>query len=660
MTTATAALEVSNHDRQSSVGADEGNAIGDGPLPSRTEDDIETVPRDRERSPENEAFTAAVHNSSTLSAQGKPKDSVEPPAPIMVTDSCSSLLLCPACTPPVRLVNPTTLHCGHTVCAKHVRTPGQDASSSTPVPPSVTPSPSPEPSPRNERPNILSPSSRRRNPVLDPAPVVPVVPSCPLPTCKPGIRRPVITPNIPRESPVAYYPPIPQSVIEHPNVTVAEPLQDVSIGRILSLIEKVENKEHDLTATEERTGAGSSGSEEDEEDEDSSEEELQRVNTAIASPDFSQRRRLHRTSKAKKRVRSQQCSEGAHHRHTIRKELEAQFKKELIECLTCEICFMLLFEPITTPCQHTFCAKCLQRSLDHNPKCPLCRQTMPPFSYFQDHPLNKVLQSLLLKSFNEEYTERKQALEEEERSGRLKTPIFVAQLSFPGIPTLLHFYEPRYRLMLRRCLESTNPCFGMIMPPRSGGTSSSEYGTMLEIRSVQMLPDGRSMVETMGTYRFRLMETGTLDGYMVGRVERVDDIPEELEEEAERAIASLSSNTTDSSHGESSSSSSPLPTIPCPCSPTTEELMAVCHAFVEQLRNGTAPWVVQRLNNTYGPMPSDANNFGFWMAQVLPIDEHEKAKLLIIRSAKCRLRLVVHWIEQLNSNWWFSSGCTIN
>ena len=74
--------------------------------------------------------------------------------------------------------------------------------------------------------------------------------------------------------------------------------------------------------------------------------------------------------------------------------------------------------------------------------------------------------------------------------------------------------------MLRRCLESTDACFGMIMPPRTGGSTSSEYGTMLKIKSVQMLPDGRSMVETIGLHRFRLMETGTLDGYMVGRKER--------------------------------------------------------------------------------------------------------------------------------------------
>jgi Lon protease-like protein len=73
--------------------------------------------------------------------------------------------------------------------------------------------------------------------------------------------------------------------------------------------------------------------------------------------------------------------------------------------------------------------------------------------------------------------------------------------------------------MLRRCLESPNPFFGMIMPPKAG-CPPVDYGTILDIRSVQMLPDGRSMVETWGSTRFRILERGFLDGYMVGRIER--------------------------------------------------------------------------------------------------------------------------------------------
>lgn len=137
---------------------------------------------------------------------------------------------------------------------------------------------------------------------------------------------------------------------------------------------------------------------------------------------------------------------------------------------------------------------------------------------------------------------------------------------------------------------------------------------------------------------------------------RIDDVPVEFEDEAERSIAALRASAQQAV-------TSPPTAMP----PSNEELIAICHAFLEQLRNGTAPWVVQRLNSTYGPMPTDPSDFSFWMAlvtyslvlflrhslvpQVLPIDDHEKAKLLPIKSYRLRLRLVVHWIEQLNSNW---------
>jgi hypothetical protein len=50
---------------------------------------------------------------------------------------------------------------------------------------------------------------------------------------------------------------------------------------------------------------------------------------------------------------------------------------------------------------------------------------------------------VVLETFPERYHERGNAIEAEERSAGLDTPIFVGQLSFPGIPTLLHLFEPR-------------------------------------------------------------------------------------------------------------------------------------------------------------------------------------------------------------------------
>ncbi|KAH7929465.1 hypothetical protein BV22DRAFT_1029515 [Leucogyrophana mollusca] len=514
------------------------------------------------------------------------------------------LLHCPLCDPSAVLVNPTTLHCGHTICTSHVRSQ-----------------------------------------------------SCPIPTCS-ASRPGELTPNLPSSSRVAFFPALPAAPDDPSQALPSDAVTraDVIIAKILPLVQQAAAA-LDVPGVPFVDTFNDSGDDSDDDPPPSG---------AGGSTD-------------------QHRSDPPQSRH----DPLTDFEKELTAELTCEICFMLLYQPVTTPCQHTFCSKCLQRSLDHSLLCPLCREELPGYAYFQDHPHNKVILSLLLKAYPETYAERGHAIEIEERDARLDTPIFVCQLSFPGLPTLLHFFEPRYRLMLRRCLESHSATFGMIMPPRAaplagiGVDAGCEFGTMLEIRSVQMLPDGRSMVETWGTHRFRLLERGTLDGYMIGRVERIDDDEDDLDEWAFQAdepstvplppspsTASLSSSNSSSST--SSSHSHPLlahlthtapstspPPIPPPQS--TAALISICGAFLDQLRAGTAPWVVQRLNHTYGPQPpaTDPAAFSFWMALVLPIDEHEKAKLLPLKSARLRLQLIVHWIGQLNNNWWFSSGCVV-
>ena len=239
-----------------------------------------------------------------------------------------------------------------------------------------------------------------------------------------------------------------------------------------------------------------------------------------------------------------------------------------------------------------------------------------------------------------------------------------------------------------------------------------------------MLPDGRSVVETWGTWRFRIMERGIRDGYTVARVERIEDYEEELDaaaespsnpssdgpqdprntgqdlsgsaarvtlrqgssmpsaaasrSEVERAGDRLeaavreeigdvfapvqpeavsaassparlpSSSRSDANTGAISSSSSSVgrrndrstssqPQVDSSAGaqsangvsenpatrrvPTNAELMAKCHAFLEQTRQGT-PWVVQHLHNHYVPMPSDPASFSFWMALVRPLLAH--------------------------------------
>lgn len=64
---------------------------------------------------------------------------------------------------------------------------------------------------------------------------------------------------------------------------------------------------------------------------------------------------------------------------------------------------------------------------------------MDIWAYHQTHLPTFVV----LEAFPLMYQERAEAIALEERDSRLDTPIFVCQLSFPGMPTLLHFFEPR-------------------------------------------------------------------------------------------------------------------------------------------------------------------------------------------------------------------------
>jgi len=51
-------------------------------------------------------------------------------------------------------------------------------------------------------------------------------------------------------------------------------------------------------------------------------------------------------------------------------------KPQSTDDLDCPLCMKLLFEPVTTPCGHTFCKPCLIRMADHNNRCPCCRALM--------------------------------------------------------------------------------------------------------------------------------------------------------------------------------------------------------------------------------------------------------------------------------------------
>ncbi|XP_025891433.1 LON peptidase N-terminal domain and RING finger protein 2, partial [Nothoprocta perdicaria] len=190
----------------------------------------------------------------------------------------------------------------------------------------------------------------------------------------------------------------------------------------------------------------------------------------------------------------------------------------------CSLCMRLFYEPVTTPCGHTFCLKCLERCLDHNPHCPLCKEKLSEFLASRTYKKTVLTEELIIRYLPEELSERKKVHEEEmkELSNLNKdVPIFVCTMAFPTIPCPLHVFEPRYRLMIRRCMETGTKQFGMCLADELKGFA--DHGCILEIRDVKFFPDGRSVVDTVGVRRFRVLSHGQRDGYNTANIEYLED-----------------------------------------------------------------------------------------------------------------------------------------
>ena len=102
-----------------------------------------------------------------------------------------------------------------------------------------------------------------------------------------------------------------------------------------------------------------------------------------------------------------------------------------------------------------------------------------------------------------------------------RIPLFPLEVVlFPGAPLPLHIFEPRYKLMVARCLKSQCE-FGIVLA-RSEGIAS--VGCSAEILNVaKKYPDGRMDILTIGQSPYRIRQVFEEQPYLEGDVEFLDD-----------------------------------------------------------------------------------------------------------------------------------------
>lgn len=293
--------------------------------------------------------------------------------------------------------------------------------------------------------------------------------------------------------------------------------------------------------------------------------------------------------------------------------------------LECSLCMRLFYEPVTTPCGHSFCKSCLERCLDHMPQCPLCKESLKEYLASRKYTVTKLLDTVIKQYLSEEYAARTRVHQEEtkELSDLTKNvPIFVCTMAYPTVPCPLHVFEPRYRLMIRRCMDTGTRQFGMCINDSDKGFV--DYGCMLMIRSVHFLPDGRSVVDTVGGKRFRVLSRGMKDGYSTANIKHLEDIKVEDSQALERL----------------------------------QELHDAVYeracAWFENLKNRFRNQILQH----FGAMPEQEANIQetangpawcWWLLAVLPIDPRHQLSVLSMTSLRERLVKIQHILTYLQS-----------
>jgi len=279
----------------------------------------------------------------------------------------------------------------------------------------------------------------------------------------------------------------------------------------------------------------------------------------------------------------------------------------------CALCFRLLWEPLTTPCGHTYCRSCLDRSMDHKQECPLCKTSLLGFQK-SNTGVNEFVEETIRRMLPGEHLKR-QKNNEDELLGADQTniiPVFVCTLAFPSVPCPLHVFEPRYRLMIRRVMESGARQFGMCIGTREN--KYSDYGTMLEIRDIQYFDDGRSVVDTIGGRRFKVLSRDMKDGYNIAKVEWVQD--EVLEGEQLENLKSQHNN-----------------------------IRKVAESWVAAMDHETKTGILTH----YGEMPGLEHEYWrlgsgpawcWWVLAIMPLDQNAQQQILVQTQLSKRLEAI--------------------
>ena len=289
----------------------------------------------------------------------------------------------------------------------------------------------------------------------------------------------------------------------------------------------------------------------------------------------------------------------------------------------CPICLSLLVDPLTLPCQHSFCRHCLVACFELAAKrCPQCRAPADSLPPVETLGANTLLVRLLREAWGEKYKERDDSLAEVRAGYKRKFPVYFShELTFPYQTLLLNLHEARYQLMHKR-LSASKPADGKrrfaILPRQQ--TAEGSVGVLCELSTETERHQGAGVFHVVTTQRFTVesvwQEDGT-HGLHYARVHVLEDVDEAADVAVRQCVERI-------------------------------------HQSI-QLYNSVCPFPMS-FHGRFGTVPTQPHQLSFWLFQSLAVDtaavsveRGRTASLLESRSLLWRLGLGEELMQQLVS-----------
>jgi hypothetical protein len=177
--------------------------------------------------------------------------------------------------------------------------------------------------------------------------------------------------------------------------------------------------------------------------------------------------------------------------------------EDWLKLFECPICMNLFLEPATIACSHTFCSSCLAAALRHTPSCPVCRASCHTNSTARH--VNTIIDQAMLLAIPPALLLARARPDAPASPATLKIPLFILQPSLfmtPGQAIYLRVFEPRYRLLMQRCVEHGTR-FGLQAGYHAG------RGVLVRVDNLQQTPGGDLIMAGMIEGRYQALTPAT-------------------------------------------------------------------------------------------------------------------------------------------------------